>query len=73
MQELQAVQLELEGLCAALVARAQLLAVRVRPRQRGCQVPRLDLPQPDTVMESCWASWLEGKPKSMQGLHFLTQ
>ena len=38
-------QLELERLRAALVARAQLLAVRVRPRQRGRQIPRLDLPQ----------------------------
>ena len=45
VQELQAVQLELEGLRAALVARTQLLAVRARPRQRGRQVPRLDLPQ----------------------------
>ena len=44
VQELQAVQLELERLSAALVARAQLLPVRVCPRQRGRQVPRLDLP-----------------------------
>jgi len=39
----QAVQLELEGLGAARVARAQPLPVRARPRQRRRQVPRVHL------------------------------
>lgn len=38
-------QLECKRLGAALVARAQPLAVGLRPLQRGRQVPRMDLQQ----------------------------